>query len=217
MDNGLPTRRDREAAVSVSARVAIAAPHFARAYDAFSGFAARRDRQLRHTLRGACMKGRRNSAGSPPYTQAVRTSQTCDILPWRFKTYVSPSSRHDVQNDLDRMDDYGQAYFQRQVVYLASTARREDWSEPHALTLSGYVDLYEIRFKHPHKATRALGFFGPEPGVFTITLVATHKQNVYTPRDALATASNRRKAICDGIAAAVPLQCDGEDFPPLPE
>lgn len=131
--------------------------------------------------------------------------------------YVSPSGRHEVQNDLDRMDDFGQAYFQRQVVYLAGTAGRKDWSEPHALKLSGYVDLYEIRFKHANKATRALGFFGPEPGVFTITLVATHKQNVYTPRDALRTADSRRKDICSGTASAVPLQFDGEDFPPVPE
>lgn len=115
------------------------------------------------------------------------------------------------------MDDYGQAYFQRQVVYLAGTAHRKDWDEPHALKLSGYVELYEIRFTNSHKATRALGFFGPEPGVFTITLVATHKQNVYTPRDALSTADRRRKAICEGNASAVPLQLDGEDFPPLPE
>lgn len=180
-------------------------------------FGARPGRQLRRTFTGGCVNKRRKGAGSSPYTQAVRKSQTCDILPWRFKTYVSPSGRYDVQNDLDRMGDYGQAYFQRQVVYLAGTARREDWKEPHALKLSGFIDLYEIRFKHADKATRALGFFGPEPGVFTITLVATHKQNVYTPRDALATASSRRKVICDGSASAVPLQCDGEDFPPISE
>ena len=163
------------------------------------------------------MKKRRTESGSPPQTRVAQTSQTCDILPWRFMVYVSPSGRHEVQNDLDRMDDFGQAYFQRQVVYLAGTAGRKDWSEPHALKLSGYVDLYEIRFKHANKATRALGFFGPEPGVFTITLVATHKQNVYTPRDALRTADSRRKDICSGTASAVPLQFDGEDFPPVPE
>lgn len=166
---------------------------------------------------GPGVKKRRKGQDSPPQTRVAQASQTCDILPWRFKAYVSPNGRPDVQNYLDRMDDYGQAHFQRQVVYLAGTAHRRDWSEPHALKLSGYVDLYEIRFKHADKATRALGFFGPEPGVFTITLVATHKQNDYTPRDALRTADSRRKAICEGHAGAVPLQFDGEDFPPLPD
>lgn len=147
----------------------------------------------------------------------IHVSQNCDILPWRFRVYVSPSGRAEVQADLDRLDDYGLTYFQRQVVYLAGTANRGEWDEPHAKKLKQYTDLYEIRFKEGNKATRALGFFGPTPGVFTITLIATHKSHVYSPRDAIRTADQRREAICSGTATTAPLRFDGEDFPPLPE
>jgi hypothetical protein len=144
------------------------------------------------------------------------TSQNCDMLPWRFEVYVAPSGRSDVQDDLDRLDEYGLAYFQRQVTYLAGTANRTEWDEPHAKKLKLYTDLYEIRFKAGHKATRALGFFGPSPGVFTITLIATHKADVYTPRDALKTADKRRTDVCTCRATTASLSFDGEDFPPLP-
>lgn len=137
------------------------------------------------------------------------------MLPWKFSVYVSESGRS-VQADIDRLSDYGLEYFKRQVTYLAS-APRLHWDEPHALKISGHRELYEIRFKDQHNATRALGFFGPTPGTFTITVLATHKGHVYTPRDAFDTAGKRRLAVCAGRAASAPLQVDGEDFPPIPD
>ena len=48
---------------------------------------------------------------------------------------------------------------------------------------------------------------------FTITLICTHKQNVYKPADAIETARKRAKQVQDGVRETSPLQIDGEDFP----
>lgn len=129
---------------------------------------------------------------------------------------MGPGGRNDVQRTIDGLSTYGAQLFQRQVVYLAGTANRSDWSEPQAKKLKGFVEMYEVRFKDRDVQTRALGFFGPAPGVFTITLICTHKANVYTPPSALDTADRRRRQICSGHATTVALQVDGEEFPPLP-
>lgn len=147
----------------------------------------------------------------------AQPSQNCDILPWSFAVFASQAGRSDVQEALDSLTEYGKAFFERQVVYLAGTANRSDWREPQAKRLRGYTELYEIRFLDGNKATRALGFFGPVPRLFTITVVATHKQNVYSPREAFDIADRRRKAICAGDAAYSTLLVDGEEFPPVPE
>jgi hypothetical protein len=135
-----------------------------------------------------------------------------DMLLWNFRAYVSASGRTDIQNTIDRYDEYARAAFQRAVAHLAVTPKNE-WQEPQAKKLKGKEPLFEIRFKANRCATRALGFFDDSNGIFTITLICTHKQNVYKPNDALTTAQNRAKQVGDGIASAVPLKINGEDFP----
>jgi Phage derived protein Gp49-like (DUF891) len=135
------------------------------------------------------------------------------MLPWKFKTYISPSGRADVQKTIDRYDDYAREAISRQIAHLACSSI-DKWDEPHAKKLKAHADLYEIRYKADRKATRALGGFCPGDSDFTITLICTHKQNVYTPPEALATASDRIKQVNTGQAAVAPLQIDGEIFPP---
>ncbi len=134
---------------------------------------------------------------------------------WRFSTYVKESGKASVQKSIDGFDDYGQAQFAARVKYLAATSAPNDWSEPQALKLSGVTDLYEIRFKNARKQTRAIGFFGPDSDEFTITVVATHKCNVYTPVDAIQTAGKRRDEIVADPLRRSSLKIDGEDFPPI--
>jgi hypothetical protein len=155
--------------------------------------------------------------GRSPLVSGDASSHDCDILPWRFATFVRADGKREVQVEIDALSPQGAASFQWEVAYLAACAHRHEWHEPHAKHLSGPVDLYEIRFKDNHRATRALGFFGPEPGLFTITLICYHKQRVYTPRDAIRIAEQRRRQIIEGKARHLPLQVDGEDFPPAPE
>ena len=134
------------------------------------------------------------------------------MLRWRFLTYVAPSGRNDTQNEVNRYHDYAREAFQRAVAHLA-VANIDKWDEPHAKKLKGRNKLYEVRYPADNCATRAVGFFGPGPNQFTITLICTHKQNVYKPHDAIATAGRRAEQIQAGSATVAALQIDGEDFP----
>lgn len=133
---------------------------------------------------------------------------------WRFRTYVSSTGRTEVQDTINRYDDFSREAFSRAVAHLAAAAL-ERWDMPHARKLHGkHLRLYEIRFKANRCATRALGYFGPGPDEFTITKICTHKQNVYSPHDAIETAASRAEQVSSGSAASAALQIDGEDFPP---
>lgn len=136
------------------------------------------------------------------------------MLNWRFRTYVSPSGRYDVQNAIDRLGDTGHANFAAQVKYLAITEIKS-WHEPKAKKLVGFDGLYEIRFKANNSATRAIGYFGPGPNEFTILIICNHKGNVYKPADAIETAASRRKQIDAQVAGHTSLTVDGEDYPPI--
>lgn len=134
------------------------------------------------------------------------------MLLWRFKTYVSPSGRNDVQGEIDRYDDYALAAFSRAVAHL-SVSTKDQWNEPHGKKLTNEHPLYEVRYKANRAATRALGYFDKDGKTFIITLICTHKQNVYKPPDAFKTARARAAQIESGVASSAPLQIDGEDFP----
>lgn len=139
-----------------------------------------------------------------------------DMVLWLFYTYVSPHKRNDVQSTIDRYDDYSREAFGRAVAHLSVTNRTQ-WHEPQAKKLKGKDALYEIRYRANRCSTRALGFFGGNGKTFIITLICTHKQNVYNPVDAFETAKDRSQQIVKGIATAVPLKLDGEDFPSTEE
>lgn len=132
---------------------------------------------------------------------------------WRFRTYVASGGRNDVQDAVDRLGGLDAARFSRAVAHL-SVAPKVQWDEPHAKKLQGYGAQYEVRFKANNCSTRALGYFGPGEGEFTITLICTHKGNVYKPHNAFKTAGTRWQQIRNGTASVAPLQVDGEDFPP---
>jgi hypothetical protein len=135
------------------------------------------------------------------------------MLLWRFETFVSPSGRTDVQDSINRYRDYAREAFSRQVAHLA-VSPLDQWHEPYAKKLKNENPLYEIRYKADNKATRALGYFRKSSHWFTILLIASHKGNVYTPPDAFKSAHFRARQVEDGSAKTVPLQIDGEDFPP---
>ena len=134
------------------------------------------------------------------------------MLRWRFLTYVSPSGRNDTQDEIDRYDDHSREGFQRAVAHL-SVVTIDKWNEPHARKLSGKQKLYEVRYRAKNCATRALGVFGPGPDQFTVTLICTHKTNVYKPHDAIASAGRRAEQIQAQQATVAALKIDGEDFP----
>lgn len=134
-------------------------------------------------------------------------------MPWRFKTFVSENGRNDTQKELDSARSAIIEHFAARLRHLANTPKI-DWHEPHAKKLQGVQDIYEIRFKAQGRQFRPLGFFGPGAGDFTVVVWAGKKQQVYRPADAINTAAERRSFILEGRATAVPLQIDGEEFPP---
>lgn len=127
-------------------------------------------------------------------------------------TYQAATGKCDTQATIDRFDEFSTQAFSRAVAHLA-VETQDKWDDPHAKKLKGKAKLHEIRFKANRCQTRAIGFFGPRPGLFTITLICTHKQNVYQPVEAIETAGRRLDAIVKGQAQAVALQIHGEDFP----
>ena len=126
--------------------------------------------------------------------------------------YESPTGRPDVQKDIDRLTVEGVERFAAAARWLSVTPT-PGWHEPNAKKLKGYQKLYEMKFIADRVQQRPLGFFGPTPGVFSIVLWATHKQDVYKPSSALVTANKRIKDVCEGRAKVAPLKLDGEDFP----
>ncbi|WP_345539698.1 type II toxin-antitoxin system RelE/ParE family toxin [Variovorax defluvii] len=126
---------------------------------------------------------------------------------------MTAHGRREVQDIIDRYGDDDREAFARAVAHLAQSSR-DKWDEPHAKKLKGKPFLYEVRYRANRCATRALGFFGPNEETFTITLICTHKQNIYAPPDAINSAEARAKLVKDGTSSTVPLQIDGEDFPP---
>lgn len=132
---------------------------------------------------------------------------------WQFLTYVSSTGRRDVQKTIDRLSTQAEERFLAELRWLFETPIGE-WHEPRAKKLRGYDDLYEMRFVADKKQIRPIGYFGPSPNQFTILIWASHKQNVYTPQDALDSAERRRKEIRGGRGTVAPIQVAGEGFPP---
>lgn len=151
-----------------------------------------------------------------PANGGGRASQNCDILPWKFRVYVGATGSAEVQKAIGRFDDAALEAFKSAVRHLAASPR-DEWRRPEAAKLTGGDDLFEIRFKANNTQWRPVGFFGPSPGVFTITAICNKKQDVYAPPDAFKTAARRKRQVESDEAGTAPLTIDGEDFPPLPE
>lgn len=134
------------------------------------------------------------------------------MLPWKFRTYQSPTRRNDVQQAIDDYDEYGREAFSRAVAHL-SVSDQSHWHDPHGKKLKNEDPLYEIRYKADKRSTRALGFFAPDGCTFVIVLICYHKGRVYDPPEAFKSAHKRIAQLQSGAASSVPLQVLGEDFP----
>ncbi|WP_354676775.1 hypothetical protein [Cupriavidus plantarum] len=87
------------------------------------------------------------------------------------------------------------------------------WRDPHAKKLSWEYDddckdIYEIRFKARSVQQRPMGYFGPQPGQFTIVIWVTHKGEQYDPRNFAHVAKQRWADVCEGRAAVAAIEID---------
>lgn len=134
------------------------------------------------------------------------------MLQWKFRTYVSPTGRNDVQDEIDGYDIYGQTAFERVVMHLAASPKGQ-WNEPHVKKLKNEDPLYEIRYKAFRRQERAVGYFDDAAGTFVILVICNHKGDVYNSEKPFKKAHTRMEQIRSGEATTAALQVDGESFP----
>jgi hypothetical protein len=81
--------------------------------------------------------------------------------------------------------------------------KTKDWEMPYYRPkLTGYTKLGELRWRSEQKQHRLVGYLGG--GVYFALVGCTHKQQVYSPASALATATKRMSEIEAGKAKTVP-------------
>ena len=138
------------------------------------------------------------------------------MLPWKFQVYADRSGRSDVQSTIDRLSTRTGERFGALIRHLAVTPR-ENWERPQAAKLTGFIDLYEIRFNDGDVPCRPTGYFDLLGHSFIIALFVTKNRNGYHPKKPFDIADQRRRQISKNEARAVTLQFHGEDFPPISE
>lgn len=133
------------------------------------------------------------------------------MILWRFKCYVSPRGRNDVQQAIDAYDVYGMNRFERALRHLAVTPMLQ-WDVPHGRKLKNESELYEIRYQAFNRQERAIGCFLAQHRIFCILLICYHKGKIYDPPQAIKTARSRAESIRCGDAGLALIKIDGEDF-----
>lgn len=113
---------------------------------------------------------------------------------------------------LSKLGDEGQANFDDRVIYLRDQPPPM-WRDPYAKRLSAEndpqcKDIYEIRFKAQRVQQRPLGYFGPEPDIFTIVLWVTHKGKQWIPREYCRIARERWAKVRNGELHAREVEID---------
>ncbi len=93
----------------------------------------------------------------------------------------------------ERLSDDDQAKVLTRLEYLGAKQRGE-WKRPYFDILKGMDGMGEIRFNRILGVqTRLIGYFGPNRKKFTVVLVVTKKQNIYSPKQWEKTALQRKK------------------------
>jgi hypothetical protein len=120
---------------------------------------------------------------------------------WRtpIRCYVSPAGNNKI---LDWYQSLGISERTFVDEFLKNMRKTKDWSLPdYRPRLAGYKKIGELRWLMNKTQHRLIGFFAN--GVWYAVLGCTHKQNVYSPADALKTADKYRKQIENKEVATV--------------
>jgi hypothetical protein len=102
-----------------------------------------------------------------------------------IRCYLSPAGNNKIKDWYDDLQALEQAYFDE---FLKVMRRKRDWgSDPcYRPRLKGCGKLGELRWEVNRKQHRLLGFFAD--GVWYALVGCTHKQDIYSPANALDTA-----------------------------
>lgn len=128
---------------------------------------------------------------------------------WLFRQYQSANGRRPVEDWLSSLTPEVRQTFATLLRLMAKMAR---WEAPEFKRLTGnkkLAGLGEIRVS-ADKPYRLIGMNGPGEGEYTLLIGCTHKQQVYTPKDAKETANKRRKLVEKGAADVVGLRITHE-------
>lgn len=108
----------------------------------------------------------------------------------RFLDYVSPAG-----NNLIAEWYCGTSVESRAMLdaLLDVLSKKKEWTAPEFKHLGD--GLGEIRWKCDGKQHRVIGSWQNEPSGFWLLIGCTHKQKIYSPPDAIATAGKRLRGI----------------------
>ena len=115
---------------------------------------------------------------------------------WKFRDFLSSSGRNVIDEWYKDLPAAGRAEFDALLSALAVLPR---WGMPEFRVLTGskkYAHLSELRFKSANVQHRVPGFVGVRE--YTMLIGCTHKQQVYSPTNALDTAATRRRQVLSG-------------------
>jgi hypothetical protein len=118
--------------------------------------------------------------------------------PWTFVEYVSGRGLGTVTAWLAEGSVTRRAEFHTRLRFLAPIRNRLDWEDSSFRKMrraAGRAGLYEIRWKADSTQWRVLGFFRDGQREFVMVMGCSHKQQIYTPRDAIEKAIDRKGEI----------------------
>ena len=115
---------------------------------------------------------------------------------WKFFEYVTTNGRG-VITDWVRKDIEKRAKirFHTTLQYL-SVLERDLWNRPEYCPFG--PDISELRFDANKLQHRVFGFFIPDTNHYLMVIGTTKKGRIYTPRDAIKTAKERKKEFSNG-------------------
>lgn len=117
----------------------------------------------------------------------------------RIRCYVSPAGNNKIAEWHQSLSAREQADADE---FIKNMGKTQDWKMPsYRPSLKGYKGLGELRWQSEGRQHRIIGYL--KGGVSFALIGCTHKQQIYSPSDALNTADKRKKEITDGKVTTV--------------
>jgi hypothetical protein len=112
---------------------------------------------------------------------------------WTIKVYSKDGKTRITDKWLKSLPAGAQAEITTTLRYLQT---QELWGRPYSAQLRGKFSLiHELRIKWQRNQYRPLGFFGPNEDEFTLLIGAIEKGSNFEPKNAPASADERRKLV----------------------
>ena len=112
---------------------------------------------------------------------------------WHFKRFISGNGLNVIERWMAGLPDSAVAAIDVRLRHLEITAK---WESQFFKKVKGHKNIFEIRIKDTVGKIqyRLLGCYGPKSKDFTLLIGATHKDNIYNPRDCFEIADKNYRA-----------------------